>query len=400
MTPLTREECAKLDTEDPLAGFREEFTLPEGVVYLDGNSLGALPKATPERVARVVEREWGADLVASWSTAGWWDQPRALGAKIAPLVGADTHEVVVGDSTSTNLFKTLVAALRQNPDRKVVVGESGNFPTDLYVTQGVVELVGATERRVAPGEPDLEAALATGDVAVVVLSHVDYHTGTLRDMAGVTRLAHEYGALVIWDLCHSVGALPIELGACEVDFAVGCTYKYLNGGPGAPAFTFVAERHHASARQPITGWHGHARPFEFSGEYVPAEGASHFLSGAQSLIAAAALEVSLELWSRVDLGQLRAKSLALTDLFVSLVADAGLTLVTPLAEERRGSQVSLRHPDGPAGEAVVRAMAERGVVGDFRQPDVLRFGFAPLYLRHVDVHDAAMALVEVLRSHG
>ncbi len=398
MTSLTRQECAALDAEDPLAGFRAEFALPEGVIYLDGNSLGALPKATPERVARVVEREWGTDLVASWSTAGWWDQPRALGAKIAPLVGARGNEVVVGDSTSANLFKTVVAALRLNPDRDVVVGESGNFPTDLYVTNGATELVGATERRVDPDTSELLTALDGGDVAVVLLSHVDYRTGSLRDMAAITRLAHRHGALVIWDLCHSVGTLPIELGACGVDFAVGCTYKYLNGGPGAPAFSYVAERHHATARQPITGWHGHARPFEFSAEYVPADGASHFLSGAQSLIAAGALEASLDLWARVDLELLRAKNIRLTELFGALVSETGLTMVTPRTARRRGSQVSLRHPDGPAGQGIVRALSTRGVIGDFRQPDVLRFGFAALYLRYVDVYDAAVALAEVVRT--
>ncbi|WP_046469330.1 kynureninase [Allosalinactinospora lopnorensis] len=398
MTALTREDCAKLDAEDPLARFRDEFSLPEGVVYLDGNSLGALPKATPGRVAQVVEREWGRGLVKSWSDAGWWDKPRTLGAGIAPLVGAQPHEVVVGDGTSANLFKVLVAALRLNPGRRVVVGESGNFPTDLYITQGVVELLGADERRVDPDGPELGEALAAGDVAVVLLSHVDYRTGALRDMAGTTRLVREHGALMIWDLCHSVGAVPVELGECAVDFAVGCTYKYLNAGPGAPAFSYLAERHHRNARQPITGWHGHARPFDFSGDYVPADSASRFLSGSQPLIADAALEASLELWGRVAMDQVRAKSLAMTELFIELTAGAGLTLVTPRRAERRGSQVSLRHDDGNTGYAIVQALIARGVIGDFRAPDVLRFGFTPLYLRYVDVYDAATALVEVVRS--
>ncbi|QBI55159.1 kynureninase [Streptomonospora litoralis] len=396
MTSTTRADCVRRDEKDPLAGFRSEFLLPEGLVYLDGNSLGALPAAAPGRIAKTVEREWGERLVASWNEAGWWDKPRTLGAQVAPLVGAAPHEVVVGDGTSANLFKALVAALRLNPERPVVLGESGNFPTDLYVTEGVAEIMGAVERRVDPDNPAaLSGALAAGDIAVLLLSHVDYRTGTLRDMARITRLAHTNGALVVWDLCHSAGAVPVELAACGADFAVGCTYKYLNAGPGAPSFSFVAERHHAVARQPITGWHGHARPFDFSAEYAPAEGASRFLSGSQPVVAAAALEASLEVWQRVDLGLLRKKSLALTELFIELTETAGLELVTPREPERRGSQVSLRHPEG---YAMVQALIERGVVGDFRAPDVLRFGFAPLYLSYADVFDAAAALVEVVRS--
>ncbi|TDQ52386.1 kynureninase [Actinorugispora endophytica] len=395
-TPTTRDDCAERDAADPLARFRDEFALPDGIVYLDGNSLGALPRATPGRVADVVEREWGRHLVASWNDAGWWDKPRTLGAALAPLVGAGADEVVVGDGTSANLFKTLVAALRLNPGRRVVVGEEGNFPTDLYITQGVVELFeGASTRLVGEDDAGLAAALEPGDVAVVLLSQVDYRTGALRDMAAATELAHAHGALVVWDLCHSVGALPIALSEAGADFAVGCTYKYLNAGPGAPAFTYVARRHHATARQPLTGWHGHAEPFGFTGEYVPAPGASRFLSGSQPLVAAAALEASLDIWARVDMAGVRAKSLAMTDLFLELTAGTGLEPVTPAEHARRGSQVSLRHPDG---YPIVRALAERGVIGDFRAPDVLRFGFTPLYLRYVDVYDAAAALVDVLKT--
>ncbi len=396
-TPITRDDCAARDAADPLAPFRDEFVLPDGVVYLDGNSLGALPRATPARVAELVEREWGQRLIASWNEAGWWDKPRTLGALLAPLVGAGADEVVVGDGTSANLFKTLVAALRLNPGRRVVVAEAGNFPTDLYIAQGVAELFdGVSVRRADVDDAAaLAAALEPGDAAVVLLSHVDYRTGVLRDMAAVTELAHAHGALVVWDLCHSVGALPVELSRAGADFAVGCTYKYLNAGPGAPAFTYVARRHHERARQPLSGWHGHARPFDFAGEYEPAAGASRFLSGSQPLVAAAALEASLELWQRVDLDQVRAKSLALTDLFLEVTAAAGLECVTPLEHARRGSQVALRHADG---YAMVQALIARGVVGDFRAPDILRFGFAPLYLRHVDVYDAATALVEVVAS--
>ncbi|WP_017587416.1 kynureninase [Nocardiopsis ganjiahuensis] len=397
MTPTTREECAALDAADPLAALREEFVLPEGVIYLDGNSLGALPRSTPARVADMIEREWGQDLIRSWNDAGWWDKPRTLGAKVAPLVGAGADEVIVGDGASANLFKTLVTALRLS-DRSVVLGESGNFPTDLYVTEGAVGLVGAEQRRVDPDGPELAEALARGDVAVLLLSHVDYRSGVLRDMAGITRLAHEHGALVIWDLCHSVGAVPMDLSGNDVDFAVGCTYKYLNAGPGAPAFLYAARRHHAAAEQPLSGWHGHAEPFGFTPDYEPAPGVSRFLSGSQPLVADAALEAGLDVWAKADLQQVRAKSLAMTDLFLAKAASVGLASITPAEHERRGSQVALLQPEEGAGYPIVQALIERGVIGDFRAPDVMRFGFTPLYLRYVDVYDAANALVEVVES--
>ncbi|WP_150242350.1 kynureninase [Nocardiopsis quinghaiensis] len=397
MIPTTREDCAALDEADPLAAFREEFVLPEGVIYLDGNSLGALPRSTPGRVADMIEREWGRDLVRSWNDAGWWDKPRTLGAKIAPLVGAGPDEVVVGDGASANLFKTLVAALRMS-DRSVVLGEEGNFPTDLYVTEGAAALAGATQRRVDPDGPGLAGALAAGDVAVLLLSHVDYRSGILRDMPGITRLAHEHGALVIWDLCHSVGAVPVDLSGSGADFAVGCTYKYLNAGPGAPAFLYAARRHHAVADQPLSGWHGHARPFDFSAGYEPAQGVSRFLSGSQPLVADAALEASLDVWARADLDRVRAKSLAMTDLFLDRAAKAGISSITPSEHGRRGSQVALVQPEEGSGYPIVRALIERGVIGDFRAPDVMRFGFTPLYLRYVDVWDAAAALLEVVET--
>ncbi|MFD3684719.1 kynureninase [Nocardiopsis sp. NPDC058631] len=397
MTPTTREDCVALDAADPLAAFREEFVLPEGVIYLDGNSLGALPRSTPGRVADMIEREWGQDLIRSWNDAGWWDKPRTLGAKIAPLVGAATDEVVVGDGTSANLFKAVIAALRMS-DRSVVLGEAGNFPTDLYVTEGAVALAGAVQRRVDPDGPGLAQALAAGDVAVLLLSHVDYRSGTLRDMPGITRLAHEHGALVVWDLCHSVGAVPMDLSGSGADFAVGCTYKYLNAGPGAPAFLYAARRHHAVADQPVSGWHGHARPFDFSGDYEPAPGVSRFLSGSQPLVADAALEASLDVWAKADLTQVRTKSLAMTDLFLARAAEAGISSITPSEHARRGSQVALVQPEEGAGYPVVQALIARGVIGDFRAPDVMRFGFTPLYLRYTDVWDAATALVEVVGS--
>ena len=305
--------------------------------------------------------------------------------------------MVVGDGTSVNLFKTVAAALWLRPDRRVVVAEAGNFPTDGYIAQGVVDLVdGASLRMVDVDDPAaLAAALEPGDVAVVLLSHVDYRTGILRDMAAVTEMVHAHGALVVWDVCHSVGAVPPRARADGCGLRRGLHLQIPQCRFRAPAFTYVARRHHERVRQPISGWHGHARPFDFAPEYEPAAGASRFLSGSQSLIAAAALEASLELWQRVDLAQVREKSLALTDLFVAVTAEAGLECVTPAEHERRGSQVALRHPDG---YPIVQALIARGVVGDFRSPDILRFGFAPLYLRYVDVYDAARALVEVVTS--
>jgi kynureninase len=393
---ITRTDCAACDAADPLAAFRAEFTLPEGVIYLDGNSLGALPRRTSARVREMVENEWGKGLIRSWNDAGWYDLPRGLGDRLAPLVGAGPGEVVVCDSTSVNLFKVLAATLRLRPGRGIIVSDPGSFPTDLYVTEGIGGLFDGCERRlVDPGtDGALEGAL-DGRVAVVLLSHADYRTGRLYDMAAVTELVHRHGALVIWDLCHTAGALPVELGDCGADFAVGCTYKYLNGGPGSPAFVYAAERHQGSVSQPLTGWFGHADPFGFDGEYAPAPGMGRFLVGTPPLLSFAALQASLEVWAGVDLRALRVKSLALTELFIRLTEGMGLELVTPREPGRRGSQVSFRHP---YGYAVVQALIDRGIIGDFRTPDIMRFGFAPLYLTYCDVWDAAGALADVLNS--
>jgi kynureninase len=389
-------DAAALDAADPLRGFRSRFTLPEGVLYLDGNSLGALPAHTPERIARLVRQEWGEGLIRSWNDAGWYDLPRGLGDRIAPLVGAAPGQTVVCDSTSVNLFKVLTAARRLRPDRRALLAELGSFPTDLYLTEGVG--VAPRDRRLLDRDGwslDSLADLLADDTAVLLLSHVDYRTGELRDMDAVTELAHRHGALVVWDLCHSVGALPVELDAAGADFAVGCTYKYLNGGPGSPAFLYAAARHHDAAEQPLTGWFGHADPFAFEPGYRPAAGIGRFLTGTPPLLSLAGLQAALDLWDEVDLTALRAKSLSLTSLFLELTAPLGLSSLTPAEPSRRGSQVSLRHPHA---YAVMQALIERGVIGDFRAPDVLRFGFTPLYLSHRDVHDAATALREVLES--
>ncbi|MEV8093354.1 kynureninase [Kitasatospora sp. NPDC085879] len=390
----TREECAALDAADPLAALRGEFALPEGVLYLDGNSLGALPKGTAARVAGMVEQEWGRGLIRSWNEAGWFELPHRLGARLSPMLGAAPGQVVVCDSTSVNLFKVLGAALRLRPGRHTLLAEHAAFPTDLYITEGVTGLFDGARTVLLPQAADLAAHL-DGDTAVVVLSHVDYRTGELLDMAAITEQVHAAGALMVWDLCHTAGALPIELDACGVDFAVGCGYKYLNGGPGAPAFLYAAQRHHASAAQPLSGWFGHARPFAFEPGYAPTEGIGRFLTGTPPLLGLAGLDAALDVWEKADLAQVRATSLALTDLFLELVEPLGLEYVTPREHARRGSHVSLRHPDG---YAVMQALIARGVIGDFRAPDLMRFGFTPLYLSRTDVFDAVRHLAEVLEG--
>jgi kynureninase len=398
--PTTRALCAARDAADPLAGFRDRFVLPKDVIYLDGNSLGALPRHTAARVQEAVEREWGHGLIRSWNEAGWYDLPRGLGNRIAPLIGARPGETVVCDSTSVNIFKVLTAATRLRPGRPVVVGELGSFPTDLYLTEGVCALdrdSGPTTRRLIGRDGATLEELLDDQVAAVLLSHVDYRTGRLHDMAAITQQVHRHGALMIWDLCHTVGALPVHLAECEVDFAVGCTYKYLNGGPGSPAFLYAAERHHESATHPLTGWFGHADPFAFEPDYAPAAGAGRFLTGTPPLLSFVALQASLDIWADVDLQALRTKSLELTGLFIQLMEQSGLDLVTPTDPDQRGSQVSLRHPNG---YAVVQALIERGVIGDFRAPDIMRFGFTPLYLTYSDVWDAAEILADVLKTES
>ncbi|NYE21491.1 kynureninase [Microbacterium immunditiarum] len=399
---IDRDTCAALDAADPLTPFRERFTLPEGVIYLDGNSLGALPRDTAAEVQRVIAEEWGSGLIRSWNDAGWFDKPRAVGDMIAPLIGAARGEVVIGDTTSASLFQATVAAARLRPDRRVIVSERGNFPTDLYVLESVQTLLGGDsplERRLISDDgPSLDDVLGD-DVAVVVLTHVDYRTGRMYDMADVTRRVHEAGAVMVWDLCHSAGAVPVDLNGADADFAVGCTYKYLNGGPGAPSFLWAAERHHEDARPALTGWNGHARPFDFTVEYTPAPGITRFRVGTPQVLAISALEASLRVWAEVDMAQVREKSLRLTELFMALVDERlarwGIAVVTPRDPARRGSQVSLRFADG---YAVMQALIDRGVIGDFRAPDLMRFGFTPLYVSHVDVWDAVAALEDILHT--
>jgi kynureninase len=387
-------EARALDAADPLAGYRGLFDLPPGVIYLDGNSLGALPLGTAVRLGEVIRKEWGQGLVRSWNTADWIGMPRRVGAMIAPLVGAGADEVIACDSTSVNLFKLIAAALMMRPGRKVVLSEPGNFPTDLHLIHGL-EARGLAERRLAPAE-ELEAAL-DDSVAVLLLTHVHYKTGALHDMARLTRAAHAAGALVLWDLSHSAGAVPVDLGGCEADLAVGCGYKYLNGGPGAPAFAYVARRHQAALQQPLTGWMGHAAPFAFADDYVPAPGIERLLTGTPPILGLAALEEGVRLIAKIGIDRLAAKSRALSQFLRAAVAEAApdLPCVSPEDPAPRGSHLSFRHPEA---YAIAQALIARGVIPDFREPDILRLGLAPAYIRFEDCWHAAQALSEVLAS--
>jgi len=388
------ERARKLDAADPLARYRDRFALPDGIIYLDGNSLGALPKGTPVRLAEIVLEEWGEGLIRSWNDAGWIGLPQRVGGKMAALIGAAPHEVIAADSTSVNLFKLIAAALAMRPDRKVILSEPGNFPTDLYMIAGL-EAQGLAARRLAPREA-LAAALDDG-VALLLLTHVHYKSGALHDMAALTRAAHDKGALVLWDLSHSAGALPIDLAGCHVEFAVGCGYKYLCGGPGAPAFAFVAARHHEALRQPLTGWMGHAAPFAFSDDYAPGMGVDRLLCGTPPILGLAALEVGVDLIADIGVVELYQKSQRLSEFFRQCLREKGveLDLVSPDDPAARGSQLSFRHPDA---FAVCQALIARGVIGDLRDPDTPRLGIAPAYLRFEDMAEAARHLAEVLDS--
>jgi kynureninase len=391
--PTNRDDAARLDGRDPISALRHNFDLPPGVIYLDGNSLGPPPAATAARVEEVMRHEWGRDLITSWNRHGWIDLPLRVGDAIAGLIGATPGEVVVTDSTSINLFKLIVAALRIRPDRRVILTEEENFPTDVYIARGVSQVIGRdVELRVVPRR-DLTSAL-DDDVAVVMLTHVDFRTGETHDMVAMTRRAHDAGALALWDLAHSAGALDVDLAAAEVDLAVGCGYKYLNGGPGAPAFAFVASALHDRLETPLPGWMGHASPFEMDLNYRPAPGIAQLLCGTPPILSLVALQCGVATVAEAGIAGLRRTSVDLSELFISLVESRchgfGLELASPRDPEKRGSQVSFRHCNG---YPVMQALITAGVIGDFRAPDLLRFGFAPLYVRRVDIWDA----VEVLR---
>ncbi len=399
----TREACVAADRQDPLAPLKARFDLPPGVLYMDGNSLGVMPRAAAARAAEVITQEWGTGLIRSWNTAGWFELPSRLGDKLAGLLGAKEGELVITDTTSLNIFKALAASLRiqqkRQPERRVILSERDNFPTDLYMIQGMIDLLQqGYEMRLIDDELPLERALDE-DVAVVLLSHVNYRSGQMHDMAAVTRQAHERGALVIWDLAHAAGAVPVDLNGADADYAVGCTYKYLNGGPGSPAFIWVAPRHIPDFWQPLSGWWGHQRPFDMTVAYEPAGGIRRYLCGTQPIVSLAMVECGLDVAREADMAEVRKKSLALADLFIALVEErcAGhpLTLVTPRNHAERGSHVSLRHPNG---YEVMQALIGRGLIGDYREPEVLRFGLTPLYFGYADVWDAVEILKDVLDS--
>ncbi len=393
---LTRAALEALDRADPLAMFRQEFDLPPDVIYLDGNSLGPLPKATPGRLAQVVAHEWGSSLIRAWNAHDWISLPLRIGGKLGRIIGAAPDSTLVADSTSVNLFKLLAASLQARPTRRVILTEAGNFPTDLYMAQGLVALLRQGHELREAADP---VAALNNDVAVLMLTHVNYRSGAMHDMAAVTRAAHTVGALTLWDLSHSAGAVPLRLAEDDVDFAVGCGYKYLNGGPGAPAFLSVAPGLQADLRLPLTGWLGHADPFAFTSDYHAAKGIGRAMVGTPPVLSLAALEVGVDMMLRAPMDALRAKSHHLIDLFIALVerdcAEYEFRLLTPRDPELRGSQVAFAHPDG---YAIMQALIERGVIGDFRAPDVLRFGLPPLYLRHTDIWDAVAVLHEVMRS--
>ena len=400
---MNRYECVALDAADPLCALREQFDLPPGVIYLDGNSLGARPKASMARAQAVIAQEWGSDLIRSWNKAGWFDLPARLGDMLAPLIGAAAGEIVVTDSTSINLFKALAAALQiqvANPQtavRRVIVTERSNFPTDLYMAQGLTSwLDRGYQIRLIDTEEDIAAAV-TADTAVLMLTHVNYRSGHQHDMAALTAHAHAHGALTLWDLAHSAGAVPVDLQRAGADFAVGCTYKYLNGGPGAPAFLWIAGRHQAAFRHPLSGWWGHAAPFAMQPDFAPVAGVRRALCGTQPIVSLALVECGLDVFAQTTMTAIRAKSLALTDLFIELVETRcsrhPLRLITPRAHRQRGSQISFSHPHG---YPVMQALIARGVIGDYREPEIMRFGFTPLYTRYVDVWNAVETLVDIL----
>ena len=400
MTNYTRDHFVELDRRDPLAGFRDHFHVPQGIHYFDGNSLGALPKTVAARMQQVITQEWGESLVRGWNTAGWYEMPLRLGDKIGQLIGAQPGEVVAADSTSINLFKVLAAALRLNPQRGVILSEPDNFPTDLYMAQGLIELLGDQHELRLKRADEIMASI-DDTTAVVMLTHVNYRTGNMHDMNAITAHAHAHGALVIWDLAHSAGAMPVDLTAAQVDFVIGCGYKYLNGGPGAPAFVYVAERHQNKFIQPLAGWLGHVQPFAFDWKYQPAEGIARYLCGTQPILSMIALECAVDVMLEADLAQVREKSLVMADLFIELVeqrcAGFDLKLETPRQRERRGSQVCFSHSQG---YPIMRALIAERVIGDFRAPDILRFGFTPLYVSYSDVWDAVEILANILNTRA
>lgn len=401
---INHEQCLRLDKDDPLQTFKQNFALPQDVIYLDGNSLGAQPKSALHLANHVITQEWGTDLINSWNTADWWGLPTRLGDKLAQLIGADLGETVVTDSTTLNLFKVLSAAIKiqaeQFPERKVIVAEKDAFPTDLYIIEGLLDQLNQGYRlALIENNDDLDALLAQANVAAVVLSHVNYRTGYFYDMAAINSKIHAQNALVIWDLCHSVGAVPMQLKHSNSDFAIGCTYKYLNGGPGSPALLWVNPKHQDRFWQPLSGWWGHQKPFEMAQHYQPSQGIRRYLCGTQPILSMRLIECGLDIFLATDMQLIREKSLKMTDLFMQLLeqecSEFGFTLITPTAHQHRGSHVSFRHEHG---YAIIQALIARGVIGDYREPEVLRFGITPLYLGYEDIWNAVQHLKAVMTN--
>jgi kynureninase len=392
---MNLEDARQLDSADPLVFARERFKLPDGIIYLDGNSLGALPAVAAERLRHVTEREWGDDLIASWNAHDWIDAPTRIAAKLAPIVGAKPDELLIADSTRVSRFKLFAAAVRARPGRNTILTQHRNFPTDLYVAQGLAEMLGLSLNAVPADEV---ANAIDSDTAVVTLTHVDYRSAAIHDMSAINIAAHDAGALTVWDLSHSAGAIALDLDGTGCDLAVGCGYKYLNGGPGAPAFLFVGERLQDELHSPLQGWMGHAEPFAFDDDYRPATGILKFLTGTPAILALAALEAGLDTFDGISMRDLERKARALSELFVGEVeARSGceLSLASPRDPTQRGSHVSFAHPEG---YAIMQALIARGVIGDFRAPDLMRFGFAPLYNRFEDTWRAAELLGDILAS--
>ena len=401
---ITLSDCVRMDHRDPIASLRDQFNLPPNLIYLDGNSLGAQPKAAVTRANQVIQNEWGNDLIRSWNSAGWFDLPSRLGNLLSPLIGARANEIVISDSTSINLFKALAAALqiqqKKNPKKKTIVSERNNFPTDLYIVQGITEWLDLDFELILVDNPDQLKWAINKDTAVVLLTQVNYRTGAMHDMQQINDHAHEHRALTIWDLSHSAGAVPIDLNGSGADFAVGCTYKYLNGGPGAPAYIWVPERHLPDFKNPLSGWWGHANPFAMHETFTPTDSIRRALCGTQPIISLALVESGLEVFRKTDMTAIRKKSLALTDLFIQLIEDNcsshGLRLITPKEHAQRGSQVSFMHPHA---YPLIQALIKRDIIGDYREPSVMRFGFTPLYTSFADVWNAADALRDILDNN-
>ncbi len=395
----TREECQRRDDADALAPLRKEFSLNDGEIYLDGNSLGPVSASVRRRVNDVLDDEWGRGLVRSWGDAGWMAMPTRLGDRIAPLIGAQPGEVLVADTLTFLIAKLTVGALELRPDRHVVLTDVANFHSDIYIIEAMCARAGRPVTMKMIDRDHLDEEL-NDDVALVELTQVDYRTGESLDMAAITEKVHAVGALMLWDFAHSTGAVPLDVTGANVDFAAGCGYKYLNGGPGAPGFLYVRKSWQGQLRNPLPGWLGHARPFDFELTYEPADGMQAFVTSSPSIVALAALDGALDIWDQTSMAEVRAKSLALTDLFIQLVDErlpGVFDLVTPLEHDRRGSQVALRHREG---YGIIQALIEARVIGDFRAPDICRFGFTPLYLRFVDVYDAVERIAGVMESES